>query len=80
MSIVLVHSCRGRGAEEGPGGRVGYRGAGRHCAQVCRPELKKDREFVLAAVKQSGNALDYADPELKKDPEIQATAYGQLDE
>ena len=35
---------------------------------------------MLAAVKQSGNALDYADPELKKDPEIQATAYGQLDE
>ena len=33
------------------------------------PELKNDREIVLAAVKGNGFALKHADPELKKDRE-----------
>ena len=36
------------------------------------PELRKDREFVLAAVKQNVGALSYADPELLQDPDMQA--------
>lgn len=32
--------------------------------------LKKDKEIVLAAVKQNGMALMYADKTLKKDKEI----------
>ena len=38
--------------------------------------LKKDREVVLAAVNQNGNALEYASEELKNDPELQKIALG----
>ena len=41
------------------------------------PELKKDRDIVLAAVKQSAYALMFADPELKKDREIVLAAVKQ---
>ena len=40
-------------------------------------ELAKDREIVLAAVKQYGRALRYADPELTKNPEIVLAAVKQ---
>jgi len=33
-------------------------------------EFYKDKSFVLAAVKQNGSALDYADESFKKDPDI----------
>ena len=33
-------------------------------------EMKSDREEVLAAVKESGNALEYTDDSLKADREI----------
>ena len=31
------------------------------------PELRKNRDIVMAAVTQDGWALEYADPELTKD-------------
>ena len=33
-------------------------------------EFKKDRDIVLAAVKQDGSALQYADDSLKEDEDI----------
>ena len=35
-------------------------------------KLKADKEVVLAAVKQDGYALQYADDSLKRDPDILA--------
>jgi hypothetical protein len=40
-------------------------------------ELKKDKEVVLAAVKQDGYALQYASEELKKDKEVVLAAVKQ---
>jgi hypothetical protein len=40
------------------------------------PELKADRQFMLASVKQDGTALAYADLELMSDKEIVLTAVG----
>ena len=37
-------------------------------------KFKKDKEIVLAAVKQDGRALEYADESLKKDREIALVA------
>ena len=34
------------------------------------PSLKKDRDYVLAAVKDDGRALQFADPSLMKDREL----------
>ncbi|NVJ89710.1 MAG: DUF4116 domain-containing protein, partial [Flavobacteriaceae bacterium] len=39
--------------------------------------LKKDKEVVLAAVKQDGRALEYADDSLKKDKEFILAAVKQ---
>ena len=39
--------------------------------------LKKDKEFVLAAVKEDGRALEYADDSLKKDKEFILAAVKQ---
>jgi len=53
-----------------------------HCIQVGMyelwpEELKKDREVVLAAVQQEGDALFYAAEELKKDLELVLAAVQQ---
>jgi hypothetical protein len=34
------------------------------------PDLKNDKEVVLVAVQQNGDALRYASPELKADKEV----------
>ena len=39
--------------------------------------MKKDKEVVLAAVKQHGEALEYADESLKKDKEVVLAAVAQ---
>jgi hypothetical protein len=33
-------------------------------------DKEKDKSIVLAAIKQHGNALEYADESLQKDPDI----------
>ena len=38
--------------------------------QYASPELKADKEVVMAAVTNNGNALQYASPELKADKEV----------
>ena len=40
-------------------------------------ELKKDKEVVLAAVRQDGDALKYASKELQKDKEVVLAAVWQ---
>ena len=44
---------------------------GSYCLQYASEELRRDRDFMLAAVTQNGFALQYASKELRNDPEIQ---------
>ena len=46
-------------------------------AGVAAEELKSDREIVLAAVKESGDALEFATEELKGDRELILAAVKQ---
>ena len=42
------------------------------------PQLKRDREVVLAAVSNAGEALQYASDELKKDREVVLAAVSNV--
>ncbi|MBD97479.1 hypothetical protein CL648_01575, partial [bacterium] len=46
--------------------------------QHASDELKSDREFVLAAVKEDPGALEFASEALRGDPEIIAAAAQRL--
>jgi len=41
---------------------------------IAAKSLQEDREFVLTAVKQNGDALSYAAEKLQDDPEILVAA------
>ena len=46
-----------------------------HCQGFTEPQLagmENDKEFMLAAVAQSGGALKFASKEMRNDPEVKA--------
>ena len=49
------------------GGRAAQYG---RALEIASPELRADREVVMAAVRQRGWALNYASPELRADREV----------
>jgi hypothetical protein len=51
-----------------------YRPISQRILESTSPELRNDKEVVLAAVKQKGYALHFASPELKNDREVVLTA------
>lgn len=48
-----------------------------HCIQNFSPELRKNLQLVLMAVKSDGYALRYADPQMQDNPKVVLSAISQ---